>query len=149
MERKKIIQLAATVVLVVILLLAVNNAIRASGKRKHRAAVKAASLPGAGPASVDTAGKPLYQIQEEEAGAADLKKDPFAPLVKEEKKAPAPAPVITLTGILWDKDKPLAIINNRVVKIGDTAGGSRVVEIKENSVILNDGTKDFELKLGR
>lgn len=56
---------------------------------------------------------------------------------------------LTLDGILWDKRKPLAVINDEMVGIGDTVGGNTVVDIKEDRVILNDGTTNFQLRLGQ
>ena len=56
---------------------------------------------------------------------------------------------LVLSGIMWDKGKPLAIINGEIVKIGDNVSGNIVVDIKQDRVILNDGIKDFELKLGQ
>ena len=55
---------------------------------------------------------------------------------------------LILDGIMWDKEKPMAIINGEIVKIGDRIGDNIVVEIKQDSVILSDGTKDFELQIG-
>lgn len=52
-----------------------------------------------------------------------------------------------LSGILWDKENPKAIINELIVGIGDEVGGSIVKDIKEDKVILNDGAHDFELRL--
>lgn len=54
---------------------------------------------------------------------------------------------LTLNGIMWDEERPLAIINDNVVGIGGKVGENRVVDIKKDSVILNDGTGNFELRL--
>lgn len=54
-----------------------------------------------------------------------------------------------LSGIMDDKENQTAIINNNIVKIGDKVNGNTVVDIKQDKVILNDGVKDFELKLGQ
>lgn len=54
---------------------------------------------------------------------------------------------LVLSGIIWNKDKPKAMIGDAIVLKGDTVGGNKVVDIKPDSVILNDGTKDFELKI--
>lgn len=54
-----------------------------------------------------------------------------------------------LSGIMWDKESPTAIINDNIVKIGDKISGNAVVDIKQDRVILSDGIKDFELKLGQ
>ncbi|MBU2504439.1 MAG: hypothetical protein ABIK26_01500 [Candidatus Omnitrophota bacterium] len=54
-----------------------------------------------------------------------------------------------LGGIIWDKQTPLAVINDDVVGIGDKVGTNTIVEIKQDIVILNDGIKDFELNLNQ
>lgn len=56
---------------------------------------------------------------------------------------------LILGGIMWDKEKPLVIINDTIVKIGDKVSGNIVVDIKQDKVILNDGTRDFELLMRR
>lgn len=56
---------------------------------------------------------------------------------------------LVLNGILWDEKEPMAIINDEVVKIGDKAGGSTIVGITQNKVILNDGIENSELILGK
>ena len=54
---------------------------------------------------------------------------------------------LTLNGIIWNKAKPKAMIGDAIVVKGDTVGANKVVDIQPDRVILNDGTKDFELKL--
>lgn len=56
---------------------------------------------------------------------------------------------LILDGIMWSEEKPMAVINGNIVKIGDTVSQNTVVDIKQEKVILNDGIKDFELQLGR
>jgi len=56
---------------------------------------------------------------------------------------------LTINGILWDKKNPLAIINEEIVKVGDKIYGNTVVGIKQDRVILNDGSKDTEFLLGQ
>lgn len=53
-----------------------------------------------------------------------------------------------LDGILWDASKPVAIINGEIVGKGDSVGIYVVVEVRPESVLLNDGEKDIELRLG-
>ena len=53
----------------------------------------------------------------------------------------------SLNGILWDEKNPQAIINNTIVGVGDEVGGSIVLEITQDKVILNDGARNFKLKL--
>jgi type II secretory pathway component PulC len=54
---------------------------------------------------------------------------------------------LVLNGILWDRDNPQAVINGKIVKVGSKIDSKEVIEIKEDRVILSDGTKIFELKL--
>lgn len=66
------------------------------------------------------------------------------------KEAPAsPSGKLILNGIAWDQKNPRAVINNRIVTIGDKVGNSTVVEILRDHVVLNDGTANFEFRLGR
>lgn len=70
-------------------------------------------------------------------------RDPFSPQAQPIRVSAGPI----LNGIMWDKEKPLAIINDIIVKVGDRIGLNLVVDIKQDKVILNDGTRDFELRL--
>ena len=54
---------------------------------------------------------------------------------------------LTLNGIIWNKTKPKAMIGNAIVEKGDTIGANKVVDIQPDRVILNDGTKNFELRI--
>ncbi|ODS30477.1 MAG: hypothetical protein SCARUB_04417 [Candidatus Scalindua rubra] len=54
---------------------------------------------------------------------------------------------LNLNGIIWDEEDPIAIINDNFIEIGDKIEKNTVVDIKEDSVILNDGANDFELRL--
>ncbi len=50
-----------------------------------------------------------------------------------------------LKGILWDPQRPSAIINNQVVGVGDRLHGWQVMEIQKDRVILSDGATTREL----
>ena len=71
------------------------------------------------------------------------KRNPFVPVVS---NVPQQSNLV-LSGIIWNKEKPKAIIGEAIVTKGDKIGGNTVVDIKPDKVILNDGTKEFELKL--
>lgn len=45
----------------------------------------------------------------------------------------------SLAGILWDLKNPVAILDNRLIKVGDQLGPWEVVEIRKEEVILSDG----------
>ena len=56
---------------------------------------------------------------------------------------------MTLSGIVWDGKNPKAVINDRIVGVGEVIGGRKVMKIEETRVILNDGTNPLELRLGQ
>ena len=73
------------------------------------------------------------------------KRSPFIP-----KGAPGAAySKLVLNGILASGKEFKAMIGDAVVGKGDKVEGNTVVEVKQDEVILNDGTKDFELKLAK
>jgi len=53
----------------------------------------------------------------------------------------------TLNGIVWDKNAPYAIINSEVVKTGDNLNGVKIIEITENTVILEQNGERQSLEL--
>ena len=52
-----------------------------------------------------------------------------------------------LMGILWDRDSPQAIINEKIVEVGDVIDGNKVIKILRDHVILYDGQNTFQLRL--
>lgn len=69
------------------------------------------------------------------------KRNPFVPV-----GAPTSSNLI-LSGIIWNKENPKAVIGDALVSKGDKISGNTVLDIQTNRVILTDGAKDFELKL--
>ncbi|MDP3804349.1 MAG: hypothetical protein Q8Q87_02215 [Candidatus Omnitrophota bacterium] len=70
------------------------------------------------------------------------KRSPFVPT-----GVPGTSSSLVLSGILSSGKGLKATIGDAIVGKGDKVGGNTVVDIKKDKVILNDGTKDFELKL--
>ena len=65
----------------------------------------------------------------------------------QEKPAVPESLKLTLNGIIWNAKNPRALINNAILSKGDKIGANTIVDIKQKSVVLNDGTKDFEIRL--
>jgi len=144
MRKKDLIELGIIGVLGVVLIFAFGNASRKMHSRNARH--KAVDLTGQSPVAEEKIdSRSLYNVLEQEAKSIDLRRDPFtaAPLVSERNMQPG----FALTGILWDKIKPLAIIDGEVVKKGSRVGNKMVVDIKRDRVILSDGQDLFEIKL--
>jgi hypothetical protein len=67
-------------------------------------------------------------------------RDPFAWTVKSRQGTE-----LNLSGILWDASQPIAIINGRMLYVGEALEGYRVVEISHDRVSVTDGAQTFQL----
>ncbi len=87
--------------------------------------------------------------------AEDLR-DPFqCPFAPEEAPLAGPGPGVSLApeappsleiqGIIWGGDFPQAIINNKVVKIGDTIEDVQIRDINQSGVIVASGDYTYNL----
>lgn len=86
---------------------------------------------------------------------ADGLRDPFEDyLIEEAARAPQeelkeevllPLPSLSIQGIIWGARFPQAIINNKVVKIGDTIEGVHIVDINKNGVAVFFGNQEYNL----
>ena len=81
-------------------------------------------------------------------------RDPFIALVREGRiigGASLGQPDLSkpaLFGILWDPGgKSIALLNDTEVKVGDTIGSYRVVEIRPDAVVLSDGGEPLVLTI--
>lgn len=81
-------------------------------------------------------------------------RDPFqSPLKKEAEtitevipEAPPPdLSSLTVQGIVWGGKMPQAIINNKVVKVGDTIEGMRIVSIDKEGITVSQGNRNYNL----
>jgi len=82
----------------------------------------------------------------------ESRRDPFLPAVKKKEKEvkkslPIQPPKLVLKGIAWDETEPLALINNLVVKEGDTIQEARIVKIDFDQVTVWYVSKKFVIKL--
>ena len=148
MSKKDLIQLGITGVLVMVLIFAMGSASKKADLRKSKLALsKPVDLSGslANQVKLQLESGNLYNLLEQQAKSIELKRDPFTavPIMSEKISQSG----VDLTGILWDKIKPLAIIDGEIVKIGSRVGNKTIVDIKRDRVILSDGAVIFELKL--
>lgn len=142
---KKRIEMVITAVLVVVLMLVWANSCRVL---KNRAAVKGDQLSAAISSPVSNKFVPTV-IKDEEAEWRQLLwvRCPFSG--KSFSASQESALHLKLDGIVWDVKDPVAMINGRIFKKGNMIGGNKIVDIKSDRVVINDGNKDFEIKVGR
>jgi hypothetical protein len=148
MSAKKTNQLLITLILIFVFLFAISNAIKRVKKSgglevmvtsalEDRAS-KGKDLPS------DNLSVGLYGMLEGESKKIGLIRDPFTgDTITSQETATS---TIYLSGIFFDQNLPMAIINDNIIKIGDRIDEYTVVGIEQDKVILNDGVKDLELK---
>lgn len=151
MPKKDLIQLGITGVLVIVLILALGNVSKKSQpistRNSKNAWPKAIDLAevSVNPRKPQPESRALYDLLEQRSNSIELKRDPFtvSPIISEKSLHSE----ISLTGILWDKLKPLAIIDGNVVKKGQRVGNKTIMDIKRDRVILSDGQILSEIRL--
>ncbi|MBU1112431.1 MAG: general secretion pathway protein GspB [Candidatus Omnitrophica bacterium] len=160
MDKKNKLKLAITVGLTIILILALANAQKTVSKIKARrektlhssvlTRTEGANIPydvlyPSSEQNQPTEG--LYRKLEEETKGFELTRDPFNQhemIVKDISNSGS-----SLQGIIWSKDSPKAVINGKIVGLGDRVGDNVVIEILSDRVVLSDGTVNFQLRLGK
>lgn len=143
MEKKRLEIIVTSALIAVCILFWIKTL---KGLRKESPLKKA--LPLAVPSEVGAGRKdfalPLKQIPVAEEADLNWGRDPFSGY----EYSVGPREVnLKLSGILWDDQKPACIINDNIVGKGERVAGQTVVDIRKDKVILNDGNRDFELKL--
>ena len=121
-----------------------------------RAAPSRPLIPGLkeGPASEADLARDLFQIPKrllqkirDRRKAAEKPPPKQGPVVE----APVVAPSIDLStlnlqGIFWGTDRPQAIINRRILSVGDTIEGAEISTISKEGVTLTFNGQTMELK---
>ena len=153
-QKKEFIIIGVGLLLLVVVVLS-NLKPKKKSPPKLKEDVKAADTvnPAAGVVVPDTAAAGAQKIggflpPDESVIKAQLKrmsneqplKDPFYPLVD---KVTSKRGSLVLKGVSWKENgASFAVINQEIVKIGDTIGDSKVVSIEKKSVTLEkDGQK--------
>ena len=80
------------------------------------------------------------------------KRDPFLPLVDQNGRYLLSSELfyssgaLELTGILWDKyGNSSALLNNKIVKVGEDVSGYKVEIITKNSVTISKDGKEYKI----
>jgi len=157
LDNKSKVQIAVTSVLVVALIIILTNSISTILRKRYP--VKPASIsPGTfkeivkrdiGMASKMADIQEPYEYRDAIKSQEDgpWGRDPFS-----EKAALKGSELVVsdlkLEGILWHHGKsPSAIVNGEIVGEGDKIGGTTVVSIGKDSIIVSDGSKNYKLNL--
>ena len=78
------------------------------------------------------------ETEEDEASPPIELTDPSPEIVKpvetEEIIPPPPLPDVNVSGIIWNSDRPQAIINDRIVDIDSDVSGIKITEIRQSDI---------------
>lgn len=75
------------------------------------------------------------------------REDPFSPA--SENYIPEIRAELNLVGIIWDAEKPLAVINDTIVSQGDVIENKKVIKITNEGVVLSEDGREYTLRLGK
>jgi hypothetical protein len=115
----------------------------------HPAAVPAG--PAAGPqadqpstpaALLSRQASPQRQAQRQREAALSWTRDPFS-----RGGGSGAVSGLSLSGILWDVSRPIAIINGEMKQVGEEVEGYRIMGISQDRVSVSDGTESFQVLL--
>lgn len=142
LQKKDKIQIGIITALVVVLVFVLGG-IGRQGKR-GRSHGKGAVFPIVQPIALEeNRNQGAIGTLKEETKKMRVSRDPFS----RQGVSAVTARGLSLSGIAWDQEDPTAIIDSRIVRVGDEIGGYVVTEIRKDTVVLNNGTENLELKL--
>ena len=107
-----------------------------------RQAIRETDRAGTIPAGEGVSRAAERATQREAAQALAWSRDPFLP-----GGAAADLGELTCSGILWDPQRPLALINGLTVGVGEEVAGYRVLEITRDAVTVSDGSQTVTLRI--
>lgn len=137
MKREKILQMLLPFLVVVALVVWV----RGMGSFRKKGPRGIFHDPGSGEGTISSSSSDVLTRVRPKTLYTEWGRDPFDVYAVKSQKS-------ILSGVLWERESPQAMINDEIVGIGGKAGLYTVVDIQQDRVILNDGTKDFEVLLG-
>ncbi len=92
----------------------------------------------------------VQQLQQREQGAQQLEQERIQQRQAAQTKTVAPQEIkvtdLKLQGIFWGSSNPQAIINRKIVSVGDQVEDAEVEAITKESVTLSRNGQEFELK---
>ena len=95
-----------------------------------------------------------YQVLSKRAGKYDVvfRRDPMRPLVDSQGRVVASAISgggLSVQGIIWSEEHPLAIIDDELYKQGDVVGIYTIVEIQQDGLLAKSGDQIVRVPLDR
>jgi len=160
-KKKERIKIYITIMLAVVLV--ISGYFRLIHAKTKRSVTTPAPQPSLAPINIPKIlTKPQQVIKQPESDRFDdlqsVIRDIFAEPVKPIKPAPEenqaeeipkPPPPMALKGTIVGGKRPIAIINDRFVRMGDRIGDYQIVEIDKDKVKLSSGSDEIVLEVLR
>lgn len=143
MDKKKL-EIIITIGLGLILVIAWVNTFKFMKVKMPKKSTAVIAIVSPVMPSLPQAEKPKEAESKSEGQADAWSRDPFSGKIYFSQEGGSG---LSLTGIIWDKKKPQALINDEVCAKGDKVGKYTVITIEKNGVILSDGVAQTELKI--
>ena len=135
------IKVALVIVLGIAAIFSIIHGITAPSPKRNRAALPAATV------SKDQKSASSEKVLPEKRLAARTKFKAWRSHLFAPSGTSSDSSALILNGIFAKGKTYKAMIGDTIVMKGDKIGPNTVVDVQKNKVILNDGTKDFELNL--
>jgi len=84
---------------------------------------------------------------EQRIKSVELTKDPFKKISLKTNTQALTVEDMVLSGIMWEENSPIVVINEQILREGDVISGYQVKEIRQADVTLMKGTKKHILRL--
>lgn len=133
--------------LVVVMVAIYARALKPDGRRENKTPVQppesAQVLESTAEAADTLPGVDISHRDDQRKRSEELSwvRDPFSKGVAEGQVGG-----LALSGILWDAQAPMAIVNGQTVHVGDEVEGYRITQITPKCVIVTDGAETFQLQ---
>lgn len=70
---------------------------------------------------------------------------PAIPTDTQVQAAPEPPPDLKISGLVWNTSRPQAIVNDRVVDVGDVIEEAKIVSIRRDGIKIEFKGQNFDL----
>ncbi len=111
----------------------INSSFSARAKKEQALPIAASYTP--------PAPSPILSIS-----PAPAQTNPKEPITSVEQSVAEPQPQLVLNGIVLSEEGNIALINDQILKVGDTVEGARVEEISGLQVVLSSKAQKITLK---
>ncbi|MBI5415742.1 MAG: hypothetical protein HZA29_02900 [Candidatus Omnitrophica bacterium] len=72
-----------------------------------------------------------------------------APVEPQRQVVEPPMPALNIGGVVWNTRRPQAIVNGRIVGLGDVVAGVKIVDIQKTGITVSAGDQTVTIEMRR